>query len=53
MLDFNSDGNLDALDLLSSFELISLDSKFGHELKLLMKWFTKINITDKSASKDV
>jgi len=44
MLDTDCDGVLNPTDLLKSFELISMDSKFGKELHRLMFWFTETNI---------
>ena len=44
MLDHDNDGLIDSSDLLKSFELISMESKFGRELHKLMDWFTETNI---------
>ena len=44
MLDIDQDGVLNASDLLRSYELISMDSRFGKELSRLMEWFTDKNI---------
>jgi len=44
MIDFDQDGELNALDLLNAFEKVSLESKFGIELKKLINWYTEKNI---------
>jgi hypothetical protein len=44
LIDFDQDGEISALDLLKAFERVSLDSKFGLELKKLINWYTERNI---------
>ena len=50
MLDFDSDGVLNATDLLRTFEAVSMDCKFGRELHRLMTWFTEKNIKQATQS---
>ena len=50
MLDVDRDGYLNSIDLLKSFEMISMESKFGKELHRMMAWFTSKNIKQPSSS---
>ena len=45
MIDFDQDGELSAIDLLNTFEQISVKSKFGREVHTLMQWFTAKNVS--------
>jgi len=51
MIDYDSDGELTSLDLLSAFEEISAGCKFGKELHLLMQWFTDRNVKERPKNK--
>ena len=51
MLDVDQDGVLNVTDLLRSYELISMDSRFGKELHRMMEWFTEKNINRAETSK--
>ena len=44
MIDFDQDGELGAHDILQAYERVDLNSKFGHELKKLIDWYTARNI---------
>jgi hypothetical protein len=51
MIDYDRDGELTSLDLLSAFEQISDKCKFGKELHLLMQWFTDKNVKERPKNK--